>query len=45
MQPDATNLNLRYGSTAIAGVNRTTGAIATLTAANWTLRVKARAVY
>lgn len=45
MQPDATNLNLQYGSTAIAGVNRTTGAIATLTPANWTLRVVVKVVY
>lgn len=45
MRPDATNLNLQYGSTAIAGVNRTTGAIATLTPANWTFRVVVRVTY
>lgn len=40
MQPDATNLNLRFGSSAIVGVNRTTGAVTNLTAASWTFRVK-----
>lgn len=44
-QPDATNLNLQYGSSAIAGINRTTGAAVTLTAGNWTFRVIARKRY
>lgn len=45
MRPDATNLNLQFGASAIVGVNRTTGAVANLTAANWSFRVKVTVRY
>jgi len=36
--PDATNLNIRYKNAAIAVVNKTTGALTSITAANWNAR-------
>jgi hypothetical protein len=44
-QPDATNLNLRFGSTAASIYNRTTGTATNITPANWSWRVIVRKSY
>lgn len=45
-QPDATNLNLRYGSSSAINIPvRSTGTLDNITPANWTLRVKASIRY
>jgi hypothetical protein len=39
--PDATNLNIRYKNSALGVIHKTTGALSSITAANWKARFSA----